>query len=99
MRIRTSTTLLVCLHSVEAKIAAAVGKGYPYRDDFNADADEIYGVGLCHLTIKDGKRQSTASAFLKPALARSNLTVLTRALAQRLLFNGRRCIGVEYTQD
>ena len=83
----------------QAMIAAAVEKGYPYRDDFNAGADEIYGVGLCHLTIKDGKRQSTASAFLKPALARSNLTVLTRALARRLLFNGTRCIGVEYTQD
>src|SRR5207245_1956207 len=52
-----------------------------------------------HLTIKDGKRQSTASAFLKPALARSNLTVLTRALARRLLFDGTCCIGVEYTQD
>jgi choline dehydrogenase len=83
----------------KAMIAAAVEKGYPYRDDFNADADEIYGVGLCHLTIKDGQRQSTASAFLKPALARPHLTVLTRALARRLLFDGTRCIGVEYTQN
>ena len=83
----------------KAMIAAAVEQGYPYRDDFNADADEIYGVGVCHLTIKDGKRHSTASAFLKQALARPNLTVLTRALAQRLLFDGTRCIGVEYTQD
>ncbi len=51
------------LHPVnKAIIAAAVEKGYPHRDDFNADADEIYGVGVCHLTIKDGKRHSTASA-------------------------------------
>ena len=83
----------------KAMIAAAVEKGYPYRDDFNAGADEIYGVGVCHLTIKDGRRQSAASAFLKPALARPNLTVRTRALARRLLFDGTRCIGVEYTQD
>jgi choline dehydrogenase len=79
--------------------SAAVEKGYTYRDDFNADAEEIYGVGVCHLTIKDGKRQSTASAFLKPALARPNLTVLTRALARRLLFDETRCIGVVYTRD
>jgi choline dehydrogenase len=83
----------------KAMIVAAVEKGYPYRDDFNADADEIYGLGVCHSTIKDGKRHSTASAFLKSALARPNLTVLTHALARRLLFDGTRCIGVEYTQD
>jgi choline dehydrogenase len=82
-----------------AIIAAAVEKGYPYRDDFNAGADEIYGVGPCHLTIKDGQRQSAASAFLKPALVRHNLTVQIRALARRLLFEGTRCIGVEYTQN
>ena len=83
----------------QAMIAAAVEKGYPLREDFNAGADEIYGVGVCHLTIKGGKRHSTASAFLKPALARPNLTVLTRALARRLLFDGTRCMGVEYTQN
>ncbi len=82
-----------------AVIAAAVEKGYPHQDDFNAGADEIYGVGLCHLTIKDSQRHSTASAFLKPALSCPNLTILTRALARRLLFNGARCIGVEYTRD
>ena len=83
----------------KAIITAAVERGYPYRDDFNAGSDEIWGVGLCHLTIKDGKRQSTASAFLKPALTRPNLTVLTGAFARRLLFDGSRCIGMEYTQD
>lgn len=82
----------------QAIIAAALEKGYPYRDDFNAGAAEIYGVGLCHLTIKDGQRQSAASAYLKPALVRHNLTLLTRALARRLLFEGTRCMGVEYTQ-
>jgi choline dehydrogenase len=79
-------------------IAAAIEKGYPSRGDLNAEAAEMYGVG-CHLTIKDGQRQSTARAFLKSALACSNLTVLTRALARRLLFEGTRCIGVEYSQD
>jgi choline dehydrogenase len=83
----------------KAIMEAAVEKGYPYRDDFNGDADEVYGVGLCHLTIKDGKRHSTADAFLRPAMARSNLTVLTRALAQRLLFDETQCVGVEYIQD
>ena len=83
----------------KAIIEAAVEEGYPYRQDFNAAPDEVNGVGLCHLTIKDGKRHSTASAFLKPAMVRPNLTVLTRVLAQRLLFDGIRCIGVEYNQN
>jgi choline dehydrogenase len=88
------------LHPVnKAIIDAAVEKRYPYRKDFNGDAEEIYGVGLCHLTVKNGKRHSTAVAFLRPAMERPNLTVVTRAPAQRLLFDGMRCVGVEYIQD
>jgi choline dehydrogenase len=49
--------------------------------------------------MKDGQRWSTASAFLKPVLNRPNLTVLTHAQAARLLFEGRRVVGVAYIRD
>lgn len=53
-------------------------------------------MGLYQLTIKDGKRHSTAAAFLLPILNRPNLTVKTEALVTRLLFEGTRTVGVEY---
>jgi choline dehydrogenase len=83
-------------HPVNAAIIeAAVESGYPYSDDFNT-GEPPYGAGLCHLTIKDGRRQSTAVAFLLPAMKRENLRVEIRAAARRLLFDGSRCVGVEY---
>ncbi len=78
-----------------AIIEAAVEVGYPYNDDFNT-GEPPYGVGLCHLTIKDGRRQSTAVAFLLPAMKRDNLRLEIRAAAHKLLFDGTRCAGVEY---
>jgi choline dehydrogenase len=80
----------ICASAVDA----AIEVGYPYIEDFNGE--HIYGVGWCHLTIKDGQRCSAASAFLRPALSRPNLTVLTNAPAQRLLFKAGRCVGVKY---
>lgn len=77
-----------------AFIEAAVAMGYKYNPDFNAEQQS--GVGPLQFTIKDGKRHSTAAAFLTPILDRPNLTVQTGALVTRLLFEETRTIGVEY---
>ncbi|MFQ5794619.1 MAG: GMC family oxidoreductase [Candidatus Bipolaricaulia bacterium] len=81
----------------EAFINACLELGYPYTEDFNGPNME--GVGWHHVNIKDGKRHSTAVAYLNPALERPNLTLSTNAQATRLLFEGKRCVGVEYSQD
>jgi choline dehydrogenase len=78
-------------------IDAAMAMGYGYNPDFNGMQQE--GVGACQFTIKDGKRHSTAAAFLLPILQRPNLTVTTGALVTRLLFEGTRAVGVEYLHE
>jgi choline dehydrogenase len=75
-------------------VAAAQAAGVPHNADFNGARQD--GSGFYQLTQKDGRRWSTASAFLRPALARPNLTVVTQALACRIRFEGRRAEGVEY---
>ncbi|MEH2465792.1 GMC family oxidoreductase [Nostoc sp.] len=75
-------------------VEAAAALGYGHNPDFNGVQQE--GAGLYQLTVKDGKRHSTAAAFLLPILERPNLTVTTSALVTRLLFKGTRTIGVEY---
>lgn len=70
--------------------------GYPITEDFNGPNME--GAGWHHVNIKDGQRHSTAVAYLFPALQRPNLTLYTNAQATRLLFDGKRCVGVEYSQ-
>lgn len=50
------------------------------------------------MTVRDGRRWSTANAYLKPALSRPNLTVVTEALATRILFEGTRATGIAYRQ-
>jgi choline dehydrogenase-like flavoprotein len=62
--------------------------------DFNGAQPE--GSGLWQVTIRDGVRVSSASAYLRPAMRRTNLTVRTRAQATRVLFTGKRASGVEY---
>jgi choline dehydrogenase len=68
--------------------------GIARTPDFNGAQPE--GAGLWRVTIKDGVRVSSANAYLRPAHSRPNLEVLTRALATRVLFEGRRAIGVEF---
>ncbi len=78
-------------------IEACKELGYPLTDDFNK---EIWGAGLNHLSVgKDHKRCSTAKAFLDPVKSRPNLHIHTNALAQRLIFEGDECIGVQYLKD
>ena len=77
----------------EAFVDAAVHLGHPLTPDFNADAQE--GAGWHDLSITQGQRQSTAAAYLSPAvLGRRNLTVLTEARAMKLPLRGARCEGV-----
>ena len=74
-------------------IAATQDLGIPANDDCNAERQE--GVGRCHLTIRDGRRDSVARAFLGPVAGRPNLTIRTGTRALRLVFDGDRCSGVE----
>ena len=76
-----------------AFVEAAIRRGLPPNDDFNGAQQD--GAGLYQVTQRRGRRCSASVAFLHPALARPNLTVLTDALATRLLLEGRRCAGVE----
>jgi choline dehydrogenase len=78
-------------------IDAAMALGYRSNPDFNGEQQE--GVGRYQCTIKDGKRHSTAAAFLLPILRHPNLTVTTGALVTRLLFEGTRTVGVEYRRE
>jgi choline dehydrogenase len=78
--------------SSEAFIAACQAAGYPATPDFNG-ADQ-HGAGFYQFTIRDGIRASSAAAFLRAAKGRPNLTVLTGAQAERILFEGKRACGV-----
>ncbi|MEJ1935093.1 GMC family oxidoreductase N-terminal domain-containing protein, partial [Nostoc sp. NIES-2111] len=73
---------------------ATQAMGYPSTPDLNGASME--GTGWADLTVRDGRRQSAAVAFLRPALRRSNLTVVTDAPALSLVLEGGRCRGVRY---
>jgi choline dehydrogenase len=76
---------------------SAVQAGYKRTDDFNGPQFE--GVGQYDATIKDGERFSAAKAYLTPEVrARSNLQIITGVQARRVLLEGKRAVGVEYTQ-
>lgn len=68
--------------------------GYITTEDPNGYMQE--GFGPMHMTVKDGVRWSTANAYLKPAMSRPNLTVVTHAMTRRVLLEGKRAVGVEY---
>ena len=78
-------------------IKAGQQAGFPSNPDFNGADQE--GVGMYQVTHKGGERFSAAKAYLKPNLARANLQVLTGAHANRILFEGKRAVGVEFLQD
>jgi choline dehydrogenase-like flavoprotein len=75
-------------------IAATHSLGFPRTDDFTAITNE--GVGFRQGTIRGGKRETTARAFLRPALARGNVTLLTDALVLRVIVEQGRAVGVVY---
>ena len=80
----------------DAFIDAAVANGVPRNDDFNGANQE--GAGYYQANTRNGRRISTAVGYLRPAEKRSNLRVEVEALATRLLFEGKRAVGVEYRQ-
>ncbi|WP_107315567.1 GMC family oxidoreductase [Achromobacter xylosoxidans] len=82
---------------VEGLIGAARALGLPHVRDFNTGDQE--GVGYYQLTTRNGRRCSTAVAYLRPARDRANLRVETGAHAMAILFEGSRACGVRYRQD
>lgn len=80
-----------------AFVAAGHEAGYITTDDPNGYLQE--GFGPMHMTVKDGRRWSTANAYLKPAMSRPNLKVLTHAMTRRVILEGKRAVGVEYDRD
>ena len=77
----------------EAFIQAGVEAGYPRTDDLNGLQQE--GFGPMDRSVGNGRRSSTATAYLRPALKRKNLTLVDRTLTTRVLFDGLRANGVE----
>lgn len=77
----------------KAFIGACVDKGIPYNDDYNGESQ--WGAGMLQYTIKNNRRQSTATAFLEPVRSRVNLTVRTSASVNRVILRQDRAIGVE----
>ena len=82
---------------VEEYIKACGQAGLPYNRDFNGAEQE--GAGTYQMTIKKSRRNSAARAFLRPAMKRKNLKVISRAQVTRVLFDGTRAVGVEYLKD
>ena len=75
-------------------IDAARQLDLPASDDFNGPSQE--GVGFYQVTQRDGRRCSAAAAYLAPVRDRSNLSVITRAQAKKLVIEEKRAVGVEY---
>jgi choline dehydrogenase len=81
----------------DAVVEACVAAGIPRNDDVNGEQQE--GVCYYQLTVKNGQRCSAAVAYLHPVLGRANLKVETNALATRVVFEGKRAVGVEVIQN
>ena len=79
---------------VQDYIAACGQAGLPYNRDFNGAVQE--GAGTYQMTIKGGRRNSAARAFLRPAMRRPNLEVITGAMVTRVLIEQGRAVGVQY---
>ncbi len=81
-------------HVVKLALESARAQGWRDNPDFNGAEQE--GVGLYQFSFRKGRRTSSATAYLEPAMKRPNLVVESGALATRILFEGRTAIGVEY---
>ena len=76
-------------------IRSAEKIGIPYNPDYNGAEQE--GIGMSQATINKGRRMSTAYCYLDPARDRPNLTIQSGAMADTLILEGKRCVGVRYT--
>lgn len=81
----------------DAFVRAAQEDGLPFNEDYNAGRQE--GVGYYQVTQSGGKRWSVYDGYLRPALKRGNLTVVTHAHVLRLEIDGKRCTGVTYRRN
>jgi len=81
----------------DAWLEAGQQAGYPFTADMNGFQQE--GVGRMDMTIRSGRRCSTRLAYLEPARGRPNLTVVTGALATRILVERGRAVGVQYVEN
>ncbi len=81
----------------EAFIAAGEEAGYPTTLDYNGHKQE--GFGPMHMTVKGGVRASTSNAYLRRALKRSNLTLVTKVLTRKVLLEGKKAVGIEYEKN
>ncbi len=82
---------------IPAYFEAARAAGYKYTEDYNGAEQE--GFARSQMTIRNGRRESAATAYLHPARSRANLAVTARAHVTRILFEGTRAVGVEYLKD
>jgi choline dehydrogenase len=80
---------------LEKIIEAAEKMGLPYNPDQNGATQE--GIGMSQVTITKGRRQSTAFCYLDPARGRANLRIDQGAIAESLVLEGKRCVGVRYS--
>jgi choline dehydrogenase len=80
---------------LEKMIAAAERMGLPYNPDQNGETQE--GIGMSQVTIAKGRRQSTAYCYLDPARGRPNLAIERGAMAETLILEGKRCVGIRYS--
>ena len=78
----------------QAWIDAAAQAGYPVTEDINGAQQE--GFGRMDMTVRDGARCSAAKAFLRPAMTRPKVTVITHARANRVIIEGHKAVGVAY---
>ncbi len=78
-------------------VRAAQEAGLPYNGDFNGGNQQ--GTGFYQATTKNGKRSSTATGYLKPALARKNLTLCTGVMVNRIVIENGRAVGVEVVES
>ena len=81
----------------EAFIKSAIELGFARNDDFNGASQD--GVGYHQTTTRNGRRCSTAVGYLRPAMRRANLRVVTQALTETILFDGRRATGVTFRRE
>ncbi|MBN9516003.1 MAG: GMC family oxidoreductase N-terminal domain-containing protein [Alphaproteobacteria bacterium] len=82
---------------LDAVTKAATEMGVPTTQDFNTGDNE--GVGYFHVNQKRGLRMSVATAFLKPVLNRPNLRLETGVLVEKIVFEGKRAVGVQFRQN
>ena len=78
----------------DAMFAAVEASGFRRNHDYNGAEQD--GIGLTQASIHNGRRMSTAACYLRPAMLRRNLRVVTGALAMRVILDGKRCVGIVY---